>query len=182
MQLHFLTGNKFKVETAKLALSPFDIEVVPVTLNIPEIQADTNVEIARHSVLVATKMLGKPVMREDHGFYLTAFPGWPGPYMAHTEKIIAPEDTLQLLHGKDRSGYFEMALAYATPEGGLIEFSYRLPTTIAETTRPGSKDFGWDSIIRLGDENRTLSEYPPEERYQFFTQNYIQLARKLLSL
>ncbi len=179
MKLHFLTSNNFKVETARLAFAPFQIEVSPLLLNIPEIQADNNAEIARHSALAAAKILGKPVMREDHGFYLRAFPSWPGPYMAHTERIIPPEDVLHLLKGKDQTGYFEMALAYATPSGELIEFSYQLPCTIANEIRPGGKDFGWDSIICLGDNKRALSEYPQEDRYQFFTQNYVQLAQKL---
>lgn len=181
MKLNYFTGNKFKIETAKLALSPFGIEVVPVSLTIPEIQADTNVEIARHSAVTAAKMLNEPVMREDHGFYLTAFPGWPGPYMAHVERIIAPEDALRLLEDKDRTGYFEMALAYANPSGDVIELSYQLPCVVAENIRPGGKDFGWDSIICLGDDNRALSEYPPEDRYQFFTQNYVKIAKELLN-
>lgn len=179
MNLHFLTGNTFKIETAKLAFNPFDIHVVPVDLKIPEIQADTNAEIARHSAIIGAQKLAEPIIREDHGFYLNAFPGWPGPYMAHTERVIPPEDLLQLLAGKDRTGYFEMALAYATPEGELIEFSFQQRSVIAHEIRPGGKDFGWDSIICLGNEQRALSEYPAEDRYQFFTQNFVRLAERL---
>lgn len=145
----------------------------------PEIQADTNSEVARFSALEAVRILHEPVMREDHGFYLHAFPGWPGPYMAHTERIIPPEDMLTLLQGKERTGYFEMALAYATLDGNVIEFSYQLPCVIAENVRFGGKDFGWDSIICLGNDSRALSEYPSEDRYRFFTQNYVKLAEKL---
>lgn len=179
MNLHFLTGNKFKIETAKLALSPFNIQVVPLDLEIPEIQADSNAEVARHSAIIAAQKIDKPVMREDHGFYLNAFPGWPGPYMAHTERIIPPEDILHLLANKDRTGYFEMALAYATPKGELIEFSFQQSCVIAKEIRPGGKDFGWDSIICLSNENRALSEYSAKDRYQFFTQNFVRLAEKL---
>lgn len=181
MKLNHLTCNKFKIETAKLALSPFGIEVMPVSLSIPEIQADTNIEVARQSAITATKILNEPVMREDHGFYLHAFPGWPGPYMAHTERTIPPEGVLKLLHDKDRTGYFEMALAYANPSGCIIELSYRLPCVVSDNIRCGGKDFGWDSIICIGDEHRSLSEYPQADRYQFFTQNYVKLAKKLLN-
>lgn len=179
MKLNFLTSNQFKVETAKLAFAQFEIEVLPLSLEIPEIQADTNAEIAKYSAQLAAKQLNEPVMREDHGFYLNAFPGFPGPYMAHTERIIPPEDALKLLSDKDRTGYFEMALAYATPEGELVEYSYQLPCTISKDIRLGGKDFGWDSIICLKDEDRALSEYPPQDRYKFFTQNYTYLANYL---
>jgi len=99
--------------------------------------------------------------------------------MAHAEKSIMAKDVLKLFSGKDRTGYFEMALAYATPDDRTIQFSYQLPCTITEKVHPGGKDFGWDSIICLKNEKRTLSEYPQEERLQFFTQNYIRLAEKL---
>lgn len=179
MKINFLTGNQFKIATAKLALSPFGIEVVPVSVDVPEIQADTNGEIAKHSAVAAAQILGAAVVREDHGFYLNAFPGFPGPYMAHTERLVPPEDALRLLEGKDRTGYFEMALAYATPDGETMEYSYQLPCVVASDMRPGSKDFGWDTIICLGNDHRALSEYPAEERYHFFTHNFVDLARYL---
>ncbi len=179
MKLNFLTSNAFKIATAKMVFEPVGIEVVPLSLPIPEIQADTNQEVARHSALEAAKEYGEPVMREDHGFFLDAFPGWPGPYMAHTERIILPEDMLRLLVGKKRTGYFEMALAYAWPSGDLVEYSFQLPCLVAEEIRPGGKDFGWDSILCLGDEERALSEYLQEERYAFFTQNFEQLVPHL---
>lgn len=179
MQLHLLTGNPFKIDTAELALRPYGIEVHPVSLNLPEIQADSNEEIARDAALKAAKLLRIPVAREDHGFYLDAFPGFPGPYMAQIETKIPPEDALRLLEGKVRTGYFSMALAYATPAGELIEFAYQLPCTLAKSIRPGNKDFSWDSIICLGDEDRTLSEYPQKQRHRFFTQNFTKLAERL---
>jgi XTP/dITP diphosphohydrolase len=178
-QIHFLTQNQFKIATAELAMKPFDIEILPLRLDVPEIQAENNVEIARHGAITAAQNIGNPVMREDHGLYLNAFPGWPGPYMAHTERIIPPEDVFQLINGKDRTGYFEMALAYAQPDGGVVEYSFRLPITIVDSIRPGGKDFGWDSIISIDGDPRALSEYPQEDRYPLFTKNYEALARGL---
>lgn len=179
MDLHLLTNNLFKIETARMALQPFGISVVPISLGVAEIQANTNIEIARVAAIEAAKILDKPIVREDHGFYLNAFSGWPGPYMAHTERILLPEDALRLLKGKNRSGYFELALAYAKPTGETIEFTSQVPASIAESIMPGSKDFGWDSIICLGEEKRTISQYPESERYSFFTQNYMNLAKIL---
>lgn len=180
MKLHLLTKNPFKIETARLALAPFGIEPVPISLSIPEIQADSNQEIARSAVLQAVKQTGAPVAREDHGFYLNAFSGWPGPYMAFTESRIQPAELLQLLNNKDRTGYFEMALAYADSKGDLIEYSYKLPVRVAEKIHSGNKDFGWDSVLHLGDEVRTISEYPPQDRYVFFMENFRKLGPDLI--
>lgn len=178
VRLTFLTSSSFKIATARMACAPYGIDIAPITLNIPEIQADTNEEIARWSALSAAQMLGEPVVREDHGFFLHAFPGWPGPYMAHTERIVPPADALRLLDGKDRSAHFVIALAYATPDGILREYADIVPCTVLSDQRAGSTDYGWDPIISLGGE-LAISERPPQERYRFFTKNFERLAQTL---
>lgn len=179
MNIHFLSQNQFKIATAESVFKPLGIKVVSLNLNIPEIQADTNAEIARHSAMVAAQQVGKPVMREDHGFYLNAFPGWPGPYMAHAERSIPPEDILKLIDYRDRTGYFEMALAYAYPDGKLLEYSFQLSIELTDTVRSGGKDFSWDSIISLKNDTRALSEYPQKDRYPLFAKNFVRLAKEL---
>lgn len=179
MIIHFLSQNSFKINTAQMAMKPYGIEVVPIELNIPEIQAETNLEIAVHGTKKAVKKINQPIMREDHGFYLNAFSGWPGPYMSYTEPLIPAKDLLKLIAGKNRTGYFKMALAYAEPGNEILKFSFQVPVTIAEKLMPGDKDFGWDSIICLKDDSRTLSEYPQQDRYSLFSQNFINLAKQL---
>jgi inosine/xanthosine triphosphate pyrophosphatase family protein len=100
-------------------------------------------------------------------------------YMAHTERTIPPDDLLRLIESKDRTGHFEMALAYVDSDGEVIEYSFQLPTKITDSIRPGGKDFGWDSIISLGDDPRALSEYPQEDRYGLFTRNFELLTKDL---
>lgn len=169
-----------KIEAARMALEPFGIEVIPVSLNVPEIQADTNAEIAKVAALEAAKLLKVPVIREDHGFFLNAIPGFPGPYMNYIEKTMNPEVALEFLKNKsDRTAYFELALAYATPEGKLIELIDRVPCHIATEIHEGNKDFGWDSIICVDPSNKPLCEQAPQERNAPFIQNFITLAKML---
>ncbi|MFH1967414.1 MAG: non-canonical purine NTP pyrophosphatase [Patescibacteria group bacterium] len=179
MKLNFITKNKFKLATARFALEPLGFEVLSLELDIPEIQADTSREIARHSALTAAQTINEPVMREDHGFFLNAFPGWPGPYMAHTERNLFPEDLLRLIESKDSTGYFEISLAYAQSDGNVLEYSFQLPCKMAREVRPGGKDFGWDSIICLSNDQRAISEYPQKERYEQFARNFQELAKEL---
>ena len=176
MHIHLLTSNAFKLETARLALQDTGVEMIPLNINVPEIQADTNAEIARSAALEAAQIIGEPVVREDHGFVLGAVTGFPGPYMAYIEKTVSPETLLKLLHNEaDRSASFILAMTYATPSGEYKDFVSTVPATILPEIHEGSKDFGWDSLISLGGDPRALSEYPPESRYQFFTANYYSL-------
>lgn len=182
MTIHLLTGNQFKIETAKSIWEPMGIAVSAVTTTTPEIQANTNIEIARVAALDAARQLNQPVAREDHGFFLRAVPSFPGPYMAYLESTIDPQVVLDILeHQDDRSAYFVLAMAYATPEGHVTEFIHEVPCTIATEIRPGNQEFGWDKIICLAGENRALSEYPQSERYEFFTKNYQRLGEMVAS-
>ena len=172
MQFHLLTQSSFKIKTAQLALEGSGVEVKPVALEIPEIQAADNQTIARHSAVVAARELGHPVAREDHGFYLDAFPGWPGPYMAYAEAQLPPPAVIQLLEGHERTGYFEMALAYAESDGSVWEHSARVPACIAGVLSESAGDFGWDPIIQLQVHEDVLGTYPLEDRVVEFTENF----------
>jgi inosine/xanthosine triphosphate pyrophosphatase family protein len=88
---------------------------------------------------------------------------------------------LDWLRGQeDRSGYFELGLVYALPGGEMKEFVTRVPARIVDSPREGDSDFGWDSIIALGESELAISQYPPEERYRFFTGNFEKLGQSLL--
>ncbi len=182
MELHLLTQSTFKVETARLAWEPLGITVKQTAVGIPEIQASTNLEIARHTAITAATLLHHPVVREDHGFFLNAIPGFPGPFMAYIEKAVEPRWILKLLEGNhDRTAYFEMAIVYATPDGKTKEYVEKVPATIAMEVSAGSNEFNWDGIICLGADSRPLAEYPVKDRYHYFTGNYQRLAHDLMA-
>jgi len=178
----FLTGNPIKIKTAEKALKPFGIQVKPIRLEVPEIQANTSAEISRFAVLAAIAQLGAPVMREDHAFHIDVLNGFPGPYMAHVEKQITEDQLLDMMRGKDdRNSRFELALAYADEDGNIQEFVHRVPTLIARNAR-GNISKGWNRVITLVDDDRTLAEYPYDDRIDLHTANYIHLAQFLLSI
>lgn len=94
-QVHLLTGNPDKIKAANLIFNKHDIEALPLELDIPEIQTNTSVEIARYMVEQAYKTTGKPTLREDHSFYIKEL-GFPGPFMTYADKAISPEQLLKI--------------------------------------------------------------------------------------
>ncbi|MBU0978383.1 hypothetical protein KKF92_00985 [Patescibacteria group bacterium] len=181
-EILFLTENPIKIRTAEKALGSFGIKVRPIRLNVPEIQAETSAEVARFAVLVAIAQLGAPVMREDHAFHIDALNGFPGPYMAHVEKQISEDKLLDMMRDQeDRSSRFELALAYADEDGNIREFVHCVPTKIAKSAK-GNLLKGWNRVITLIDDDRTLAEYPYDDRIDLHTANYIHLAQFLLSI
>ena len=112
--LHYLTQSSTKLSAIRAVLEP-EYEIVPVDLDVPEMQADTSLEIARHQAIEAARQLGVPVAREDHQTCFAALNGMPGPFAAYFQRAIPIETLLDLIDGHDHSGYWIMAMAYAQP-------------------------------------------------------------------
>lgn len=188
MKLFLLTGSPFKIQTAQQALDPYGIVVEPVRADIPEIQAHSSLEVARHTARQAADHLGHAVVREDHAFHIPALGGIPGPYMAYFERNLPPEKVLQLLADEtDRSAYFDLGLVYVDPVNKVEhEFSYQVPLTIVEEMRGdvpelalGHDSVGWSPILQIVGENTTFAELPAHTRFHYFTKNFEALAQKL---
>lgn len=181
MKVNILTKNPGKRRVAKNVFDKYNIHVNFIKKDYPEIQAENSMEIARFTALRAAKDLNIPVIREDHSFYIKAL-GFPGPYTNYIEKAISARKILNILKSyKDRSGYFEIATVYAEPEGFCKEYSFRVPAKIALQERGGLQR-GWARIIQLADEERTLAEYPEEERVFVWGKNYEKIARWILKI
>jgi len=79
---------------------------------------------------------------------------------------------------KERSGYFEIAATYAEPDGATKEYAFQVPCTFATEER-GALQEGWDRIIMLEGESRTLAEYPEIERLNVWNKNFLAIRKML---
>lgn len=175
MSIYLVTKNEGKVKAANSVFLPVGVELKPVERDYPEIQADTSLEIAKHTALEAAKELNTPAIREDHSLYIHAL-GIPGPFTAYIERKIPTEKLLELLsHYSDRTGHFEVATVYAEPDGTTFEHTFEVPMTFG-TESKGENPKGWNGLIRLGEETRAITEYPEEERLNIWNQGYQKVA------
>ncbi len=177
MNILLLTKNTGKIKAAESVFNKYGIRVHSIVKEYQEIQADCSLDIARYSAIQASNDYNNIVIREDHSLYINAL-GIPGPYTNFIEKKILPENIIKLTEFfGDNSGYFEVATVCAWPDGKTIENVFQVPITIGSKIIMEGK--GWNSIIRLQDEERTLTEYPEEERLHIWNQGYEMIAKKL---
>ena len=174
-----ITRNREKLMAAKAAFSKYGIGVQQITKKYYEIQADSSVEIARHTALHAAKIEGIPVIREDHSFFIRAFGGMPGPYIAYIERWLSADLLARAMRGfKDRRAYFELAAVYATPEGRFKEYINRVEITLAP--KPvGRQAAGWNRLMMFKGDSRTFAQYPEEERTMAWSGNFLSIAKDL---
>lgn len=175
-KIYLLTGNPGKIAAANTVFNQYDINVEPLKLDIPEIQAASSQEIATAAALEAHAQTSKAVIREDHSFYIDAL-GMPGPFMTYIDKTIATEQLLKIIDTlPDRKGHFELAATYINEQGVTREFSYSVPVVFSNEAR-GDESLRWERIIKFIDDRRTFAEYPESERAGYWTKNYESIAQ-----
>ena len=178
MSINIITKNPGKIKAAKNVFEKYNIEIEFIEKEYPEIQNSSSMEIARFTAIQAAKDFNKPAIREDHSLFINAF-NFPGPYISYIEKQLSAKKLLELLKNqKDRTGYFEIATVYAEPNGKNIEYTFQVPMTFGSEIKTAGK--GWDGLIRLFNEARTITEYPEEERLHIWNQGYEAIAKKLI--
>lgn len=176
--IYIITRNKGKLMAAQDAFSRYNVKLNQFDKDIPEIQADTSTEIALFAAQNVAKEFGINVIREDHSIFINAL-GIPGPYTNFIEKKLSSEKLLELLSTqKDRTGYFEVAAAYAEPNGLIKTFVFRVNISFSNEPR-GNLSGGWNRIIILEGETKTLAEYDEKERVNVWNKNYNQIAKFL---
>lgn len=179
MKIYLVTKNHGKIAAARHAFAGNNIELVSVEKDYPEIQADTSLEIARFTAQEAAHELGAPALREDHSFCLNALKGIPGPYMNYFNRRLSENDIIDLYKQfAERSGYFEVATVLAHPDGALLESLFRVSFTLSFEPR-GMFQTGWNRIIILKGETRTLAEYPEHERVHIWNKGYQDILAQL---
>ena len=107
MKLLYVTGNKAKIDSAKMYLEPLGIEVLNKKMLIPEIQANTCEEVAAFSAKYASNEMECSVLKNDSGLFIDSLNGFPGVYTHYVDDTLGEDGVLKLLEGiEDRTARF----------------------------------------------------------------------------
>jgi inosine triphosphate pyrophosphatase len=169
----FVTGNKKKLEEVKRILSSccdndmseFPFIICNKKLDLPELQGDDPLEIAREKCALAAKDVGGPVITEDTSLCFTALQGMPGPYIKWFLEKCGHEGLNNMIQfSKDKSGYAQTVVGFcAGPGKEVMVFDGR---TMGQIVPPrGSLDFGWDPIFQPDEgHGKTYAEMSKAEK------------------
>jgi len=155
-----VTGNLNKADEVASFFSGI-AEIEHLDLDLPEIRDEDVGAVAREKAKTAWEMVGRPLIVDDTGFFITALNGFPGATAAYVMKTIGNPGILKLMEDQvDRSAYFETAIAYASDEG-IHLFTGRIEGSVLGVPR-GEGGFGYDPIFSF--EGRALAEMPLAEK------------------
>jgi inosine triphosphate pyrophosphatase len=167
--LTFVTGNKKKLEEVKHILSsnsnklPF--EITNEKIDLPELQGDDPVEIAKEKCKLAAEQVKGACFTEDTSLCFYALNGLPGPYIKWFLEKCGHDGLNKMLVGfNDNSAYAQTVFAFTIGPGHPVEvFDGR---TEGEIVPPrGSLDFGWDPVFEpLEGNGKTYAEMSKDEK------------------
>lgn len=147
MRLLFVTGNKGKLEEARVALEPLGVQVEMRDLKPMEIQGETLEEISLEKSRAIRHLLDEPYIVDDGGLFIDALKGFPGVFSAHALKTIGYPGILRLMEGeRDRRAHFAAVVTYFDGEA-VHTFPGRCDGSIAHAPRAQGHGFGFDPIF-----------------------------------
>lgn len=115
--LVYVTSNKGKLAAARKTFEDFDIDFISCDLDIAEPNVNDIEFISKHKVLQAYKLLNKPCIALDAGFYIPNYPNQPNFPGAFPKREllnkIGINGLLKEMNGvKDRNCFFKECLSY----------------------------------------------------------------------
>lgn len=176
----YVTGNWAKLMSARQFLEPLGIEVENIKMDTTEIQANTIEEVAIYSSKEASEKLKQSVLKNDSGLCIEALGGFPGPYTRYIEETIGEDGILKLLDGiENRTAYFVEVLAYTEYGKDPVVFKSITKGRIAKE-KSGTYGWSFDFIFIPEGSDKTLANYPDEERFSLWDSTaYLELAKYL---
>lgn len=178
--LIYVTGNSYKLFTAKKALEPYGINIIGKKMDCIEIQADKIEDVAIFSSKYACDKLNCAVLKNDSGLIIPALNGFPSAYTHYADDTLGEDGILKLMDGiEDRRAYFLECLAYTEPGKETIVFSSKTEGTI-DTKKSGQYGWSWDRIFIPNGQTVPMANFNDEDRAKFWSDEaYKKLAEYL---
>lgn len=164
-EIIFVTHNKGKIATAKKQLQEIDFKVFEYDLEEP--RSDDIKYISKYKVMEAYKLVNKPCISLDSGFWIDELNGFPKAFVNFALDTIGIEGMLKLMEGKEnRACRFTECLSYYDGEE-LQQFMGSHEGTLAEKILGKDSSEKWSDlwyIYKPSGYDKTLAEMTESER------------------
>ncbi len=157
MRIRFLSGNSRKIAEATVILAACNVEVVPVNIDIPELQTPDIKLIVRDKTLKAFGKLGHPLFVEQTGLYLERMNGFPGGLTRVFWDSLGPEKMCRIFGHDGETGVVARTRIGYCDGKKIHQFEGSISGRIAEEPR-GDPSFQWDCVFVPDDYDQTFAE------------------------
>lgn len=166
----FVTSNQGKYLSAKNFLRKYNINVVQKNLEIPESRESIE-EIAIQKSKYAYKILKKPLIAIDAGFFINSLNGFPRMFVNFVLETIGTEGIIKLIEGKNKTCEFKEILCYCDNIQTKPKLFERIVRgTISKKPRGKVKPYHWSKLALIfipEGKRKTLAEMTKKELMNF---------------
>ncbi len=163
-EIIFVTTNRGKIASAQRELK--NIVVLAYNAELIEPRSDDIKEIAKQKVLQAYKIVNKPCISLDSGFFINELNGFPKAYVNHMLETIGIKRLLKLMDGLDNR-YCEFRSCLSYYDGVDMEFfESKSPGIISKSIQGKDNENKWSDlwyIFKPENFNKTLAEFTEED-------------------
>ena len=143
-EIVFVTHNKGKIAEANRHLKDINFKVFEHELEEP--RSDDIKYISKYKVLEAYKLVNKPCISLDCGFWIDALDGFPRAFVNFALDTIGIEGILKLMEGKEnRNCRFTECLSYYDGQE-IHQFMGKHEGTISEKILGNDTDKKWSDL------------------------------------
>ncbi|MDN5275279.1 MAG: putative Non-canonical purine pyrophosphatase [Candidatus Saccharibacteria bacterium] len=152
-EIIFATTNSAKVGTLRrhAEQAGLDVIITQMSLDLPEIQANTATEVAKSKALQAHIQLKRAVLVDDSAFHIDALGGFPGPYIKYMLETVGIDGIMSFMEGKsNRDGYFLSSLVFIDSQGEMRVFEDApYYGTITDKIDDFHSDIAWSALSKI---------------------------------
>ena len=164
-EIVFVTHNKGKIASAKKDLQGVNFKVFEYDLDEP--RSDDIKYISKYKVMEAYKLVNKPCISMDSGFWIDELDGFPRAFVNFTLDTIVIDGILKLMEGKEnRNCRFTECLSYYDGNK-LYQFMGKHEGTLAEEILGNNRSKNWSDLCHIFKPygyDKTLAQMTDEER------------------
>lgn len=164
-EIVFVTHNKGKIASAQKHFKDVSLKIFEYDLDEP--RSDDINYISKVKVEQAYKLVNKPCISMDSGFYIDELNGFPRAFVNHALDTIGIEGILKLMEGKEnRSCRFKECLSYYDGKE-IYQFEGYHEGKVAEKILGRDTSQKWSDLWYIYKPNgyeKTLAEMSDEER------------------
>lgn len=164
-EIVFVTHNKGKIASANKRLDGVNFKVFEYELEEP--RSDDIRYISKYKVMEAYKLVNKPCISLDCGFWIDELDGFPRAFVNFTLDTIGIEGILKLMEGKsNRDCRFTECLSYYDGKE-VYQFMGKHEGTLSKVVLGNDTDKKWSDlwyIYKPSGYDKTLAQMSDEER------------------
>lgn len=169
-QIVFVTSNLGKVTSAQRDLE--NVEVIQYSAELIEPRSDNIKEISKVKAMQVYKMVRKPCISMDSGFFIEELNGFPRAYVNYALETIGIEGILKLMEGKEnRDCKFKECLVYYDGDN-MKFFEAETKGKLSNKIRGLDNKANWSKlsyIFEVNEVGKTIAELNDKEREKYLS-------------